>query len=48
MVRWPDDADYDEVEVEVEVEEREDGSDFIGPENRRLDRNSPALISTFF
>ena len=52
LVRWPDDEDYDDDDqlgVEVIVEEkREDGSDFIGPENRRIDYNSPALIHTFF
>ena len=42
LVRWPDDEDYEE-EEETEV-----ASAFIGPENRRIDNNSPALISTFF
>ena len=53
LVRWPDDEDYDDDDdhvddVDVVVEEREDASDFIGPENRRIDYNSPALIHTFF
>ena len=49
LVRWPNDEDYDDDDhVEVEVEERQEESDFIGPENRRIDYNSPALINRFF
>ena len=49
LVRWPNDDDYDDDNyLEVEVEKREEDSDFIGPENRRIDHNSPALINRFF
>ena len=43
-MRWPDDEDYEEEEEDDDKEVEA----FIGPENRRIDNNSPALISTFF
>ena len=46
MVRWPDDDDDED--VKVKVVEREADSDFIGPENRRIDASSPGLINSFF
>ena len=47
LVRWPDDDDDDDQD-DVVVVEGEDDRDFIGPENRRIDSSSPALINTFF
>ena len=51
LIEWQaddqDDDDDDQDDVVV-VEEGEDDRDFIGPENRRIDSSSPALINTFF